>query len=308
MGEGIEGSEGTEAGGAACGCERCGSDEGTPVETHNDCSLYDVLVFDLVLRRGDDEISGDAHALGDVGERRDVIDDGGAHLRGHLAVHEDEAEGVDEIAGVSGGVAGLGGRHAESAGGAEVDGEVGDLVVDEVVGESEAEDGAGGVLLTELGGVSGGAGDDVVRREEVEDAAGGIGLFAEGIRVVAEARVVADAGGVGCAEAAEDVGHVEHGLAEVAAVGSGLVSPARASGSSRMARMTACMSPRTLLPLLAKTAEMRGDIGGAGIAGHQMLDELAGDEGADVGVGEDVGQARLRGPARRFGRREGSCR
>ena len=78
-------------------------------------------------------------------------------------------------------------RDAEGAGGAEVDGEVGDLVVDEVVGEREAEDGAGGVLLAELRGVVRGTGDDVVGREEVEDAARGVGLFAEGVGVVAEA-------------------------------------------------------------------------------------------------------------------------
>ena len=209
---------------------------------------------------------------------------------GHLAVHEDEAEGVDQIAGVSGGVAGLGGRHAESAGGAEVDGEVGDLVVDEVVGKREAEDGAGGVLLAELGRVRGGAGDDVVGREEVEDAAGGVGLFAESVGVVAEARVVADAGGVGEAEAAEDVGHVEHGLAEVAAVGSGVGVAGAGFGIFEDGANDGLHVSADAAAVVGEDGGDAGDVGGAGIAGDQMLDELAADERADVGVGEDVGQ------------------
>ena len=102
-------------------------------------------------------------------------------------MHEDDAEGVDEIAGVGGRVAGLRCDDAECAGGAEIAGEAGDPVVDDVVGEREAEDGAGGVFLAELRCVGGGSGDDVVGREEVEDAAGGVGLLAEGGGVVAEA-------------------------------------------------------------------------------------------------------------------------
>ncbi len=46
-----------------------------------------------------------------------------------------------------------------------------------------------------------------------------------------------------------------------------------------------------------------GDICGAGIAGHEMLDELAADEGTDIGMGEDVGKRAVEVLLRRFGRR-----
>ena len=54
-------------------------------------------MFNLVLRRGNDEVGGDTDALAHVGEGADVVDDGGAHVGGHLAVHEDNGKRVDEV-------------------------------------------------------------------------------------------------------------------------------------------------------------------------------------------------------------------
>ena len=59
-------------------------------------------------------------------------------------MHEDLPEGIDEVAGR------CEVELTKRAGGAEVDVEAGDLVVDEGVGEREATDGAGGVLEAEL--------------------------------------------------------------------------------------------------------------------------------------------------------------
>ena len=54
-----------------------------------------------------------------------------------------------------------------------------------------------------------------------------------------------------------------------------------------MALMTACMSPRTPGAVVVEHLHDAIEVAGAGIAGHQPLDELAADERPDVLVVED---------------------
>ena len=58
----------------------------------------------------------------------------------------------------------------------------------------------------------------------------------------------------------------------------------RASGSSRIARVTAARSPRTPLPLSLNTAATRADVARRGRARHGLLDELLRDERRRVGM------------------------
>ena len=167
-----------------------------------------------------------------------------------------------------------------------------------VLASDETEDGAGGVLQAELRRVGRGSRDHISRREEVEDAAGGVGLLAERGGEVTEGVVggVGDdvvAGGgvvVGEAEAADHVGEPENRLAEVAACERWRLCHLRVLPVGEDSRNDGLHIAAHIAAVVGEDGRDAGDIGGAGIAGHEMLDELPADEGTDIGMSKDVGE------------------